>query len=89
MQNEPLGRRLGKGANGKKKRPRRCTRAAAVGGPSYWDADAMPLGAILVDGVCIDNPNPMLSSLQRGLHAQSLATTFLSSLIHLDLVSIA
>ena len=35
------------------------------------------------------NPNPMLFSLQRGLHAQSLATTFLSSLIHLDLVSIA
>jgi hypothetical protein len=33
------------------------------------------------------NPNPMLFSLQRGLHAQSLATTFLSSLIHL--VSIA
>ena len=29
------------------------------------------------------NTNPMLFSLQRGLHARSLATTFLSSLIHL------
>ena len=47
----------------------------------------MPLEAILVAGVYIDNPYPMLFSLQRGLHAQSLAATFLSSFIHL--VSIA
>ena len=76
-----------KARNGKKKRQRRCSRAAAAGGPSYWDADAMPLEAILVAGVSIDNPYPMLFSLQRGLHAQGLAATFLSSLIHL--VSIA
>ena len=47
MQNEPLGRQLGKGANGKKKRPRRCTRAAAVGGPSYNnDPDKVSNGKI-------------------------------------------
>ena len=57
-----------KGANGKKKRPRRCTRAAAAGGPSYWDADARPLGAILVAGVaCFDTtPTPCFSACNGG-----------------------